>query len=264
MLKHIGRHGDRKVAIIFREIPGEDHMCLVIYPEVLPTHIHDTIMKVLESPAGQQENTLANALHRNLLPDGRVILEALHKEGMLKKIPTNQVIVTPTSTSSVKLDELNRLVKEMESGDEARQRMTELNQNQGIVDPAVKREQEREFKRRQLEEAQRNNQFAQPTQAATSDALDDKALASNMLVQAKRMETEAQGLIAEAARMKKEAERMFPGVTPTAAPVTANFGQMTTEAPKKRGRPSKADLAARDAVQWWIPGQVGTYHCWSE
>jgi hypothetical protein len=35
MLKHVGRHGDRKVAIIFREIPGEEHMCLVIYPDVL-------------------------------------------------------------------------------------------------------------------------------------------------------------------------------------------------------------------------------------
>jgi hypothetical protein len=44
MLKHIGRHGDRKVAIIFRELPGEEHMCLVIYPETLPTHIHNTIM----------------------------------------------------------------------------------------------------------------------------------------------------------------------------------------------------------------------------
>jgi hypothetical protein len=44
MLKHIGRHGDRKVAIIFRELPGEEHMCLVIYPETLPTHFHNTIM----------------------------------------------------------------------------------------------------------------------------------------------------------------------------------------------------------------------------
>ena len=32
MIKHIGKHGDRKVAIVFREVPGETHMCLVIYP----------------------------------------------------------------------------------------------------------------------------------------------------------------------------------------------------------------------------------------
>lgn len=239
MLKHIGRHGDRKVAIIFREIPGEDHMCLVIYPDVLPTHIHDTVMKVLESPAGQQENTLANALHRNLLPDGRVILEALHREGMLKKIPTNQVIVTPTATSSVKLDELNRLVKEMESGQDAAKRMAELDSNSGLVDPMVKREQEREFKRKQLEEAQRRQASGQPVTPAATDVLDDKALASNMLAQAKKMEQEAQGLINEAARMKKEAERMFPGVMPAAS--------VDQPAQKKRGRAS-AKVAA-DAVQ---------------
>lgn len=242
MLKHVGRHGDRKVAIIFRELPGEDHMCLVIYPDVLPTHIHDSVMKVLESPAGQQENTLANALHRNLLTDGRVILEALHREGMLKKVPTNQVIVTPTPSSSVKLDELNRLVREMESGDEARKRMAELDANAGLVDPAVKREQEREFKRRQLEEAQRRQAAGQPPVPASADALDDKALAGNMLAQAQRMESEAKGLIAEAARMKKEAERMFPGVTPTAA------SNMVASTPTRRGRPSKVKAAA-DAVQ---------------
>jgi hypothetical protein len=239
MLKHIGRHGDRKVAIIFREIPGEDHMCLVIYPDVLPTHIHDTVMKVLESPAGQQENTLANALHRNLLPDGRVILEALHKEGMLKKVPTSQVIVTPTATSSVKLDELNRLVKEMESGQDAAKRMAELDSNSGLVDPAIKREQEQQFKRRQLEEAQRRQAAGQPM-VDTNTALDDKALAANMLSQAKRMEQDAQGLITEAARMKKEAERMFPGVMPAV--------NVAVEQPvaKKRGRPSKVTA---DAVQ---------------
>ena len=25
--RHVGKHGDRKVAIVFREVPGEAHMC---------------------------------------------------------------------------------------------------------------------------------------------------------------------------------------------------------------------------------------------
>lgn len=235
MIKHIGRHGDRKVAIIFREIPGEDHMCLVIYPETLPSHIHDSIMAVLESPAGQAENVLANALHRNLLPDGRVILEALHKEGMLKKIATNQVIVTPTPTSSVKLDELNRLIKEMESGSEAAAKLQELDANAGMVPPDVKRRAEAEFKSRQT---------AQPAslQATTDGALDDRAIAGNMLAQAKRMELEAKGLIAEAARMKKEAERMAPNVNLTDA-VVENVPVKSTRA---RGRRS---AVSADAVK---------------
>ena len=235
MLKHIGRHGDRKVALVFREIPGEEHMCLVIYPEVLPSHIHDAIMKVLESPAGQAETVLANALHRNLLPDGRVILEALHREGMLKKVATNQIIVTPNATSNVKLDELNRLVREMESGEEAARRMAELDANAGIVDPQVKRQAEAEFKSRQ-------QQNSSQLRADTQSALDDKSLAANMLAQAKRMETEAQGLIAEAARMKKDAERMFPGVAVTDAAATA------TETPTTKSRGRKKTVTA-DVVQ---------------
>ena len=250
MLKHVGRHGDRKVAIVFREIPGEDHMCLVVYPETLPSSFETSIMKVIEGSAGQAENVLANALHRNLLPDGRVILEALHKEGMLKKIPTNQVIVTPTPSSSVKLDELNRLVREMESGADAAKRMAELDKNSGLVDPGTKRDAEREFKRKQLEKAQQQMQTAQQSrmQAPGEGALDDKAIAGNMLAQAKRMESEARGLISEAARMKKEAEQMFPGVHlgDAAAPTETAPAQPVV---KKRGRPSKPRVAADAPAQ---------------
>jgi hypothetical protein len=242
MLKHIGRHGDRKVAILFREVPGEDHMCLVVYPETLPTHIHDSIMKTLESEVGQQATNLADALHRNLLPDGRVQLVALHQEGMIKKIPTNQVIVTPNAQSSVKLDELNKIVKEMEQGESAMKRLQELDQATGFVDPAQKRKAEAEFKREQERKAQNTSTPYVPPLQSVDGALDDKALASNMLAQAKRMEVEAQGMIAEAARMKKEAERMAPNVVPAElAPPPA---------PPRRGRPPKAEkAAAENAVQ---------------
>jgi len=242
MLKHVGRHGDRKVAIVFREIPNEDHMCLVIYPDVLPTHIHNSVMTVLESAPGQQATNLADVFHRNLLPDGRNILQTLHLEGMLKKVATNQVILTPTPSTSVKLDEVNRLVKEMESGEQALKRMQEIDQNSGLVDPNVKREAERAFKRQQLEKESAQRASGQPpVQASDSNALDDRTLAANMLAQAQRMESEAQGLIAEAARMNKEAERMVPSVS------VANATNVVTEPAKRgRGRPAKARVG--DAV----------------
>jgi hypothetical protein len=244
MLKHVGRHGDRKVAIIFREIPNEDHMCLVIYPDVLPTHIHNSVMSVLESAPGQAATNLADVFHRNLLPDGRGILQTLHVEGMLKKVATNQIILTPTPSSSVKLDEVNKLVREMESGEQALKRMQEIDQNSGLVDPGVKREAERAFKRQQLERDAAQQKSGQPPVSLTgNDGLSDSALASNMLAQAKRMEQEAQGLISEAARMKKEAERMFPGVS------TNVTGQQpaiaATESKKGRGRPKKVVSAVQ-------------------
>ena len=238
MLKHVGRHGDRKVAIIFRELPGEEHMCLVIYPETLPTHFHNTIMSILESAPGQASPNLADVLHRNLLPDGRVILQALHNEGMLKKIQTNQVIVTPTPTSSVKLDELNRIVKEMESGAEALKRMQELDASAGIVDPATKRKAERAFKEGRISDAEA---IMAPLTAPATGALDDKALAANMLAQAKKMEADAKGLIAEAARMKKEAQNLFPTVN-----LKSVSGEAKTETATSRGRKKAASV---DAVQ---------------
>lgn len=238
MLKHIGRHGDRKVAILWREVPNEDHMCLVVYPETLPSHIHDSIMKTLESPVGQQATNLADALHRNLLPDGRPQLEGLHREGMIKKIPTNQVIVTPNASSSVKLDELNRIVKEMEQGQAAMDKLRQLDESSGIVDPAVKRKAEAEFKRQQERAAA--NPATQPLMADANSALDDRALASNMLAQAKRMEQEAQSMLSEAARMKKEAERMHPPVMAATAGITTK----TTDTAKKRGRPAKVSVNA--------------------
>jgi hypothetical protein len=68
-----------------------------------------------------------------------------------------------------------------------------------------------------------------------------------MLAQAKAMEINARAMVAEAARMKKDAERMDPTVTARAvAPVTES-----AEAPKKRTRgPNKPKTAvAADATQ---------------
>lgn len=227
-IKHVGKQGDRKVAILWREVPNEGHMALVIYPDVLPAHWHDSIMKVLESDVGQAAENLADALHRNFLPDGRNILETLHAEKMIKKIRTADVLVTPRPDSSVKLDELNNMLNEMKQGEEAIKRMAQNDAARGLVAPEVKRTAEAAYK---------SGQQA-PMQAPQTGALDDRALAANMLSQAQRMEAEAKGLIAEAARMKKEAERMHPGVVTSEATSTP-----TISAPKKRGRPAKQAVA---------------------
>jgi hypothetical protein len=217
-------------------------MCLVIYPETLPTHIHNTIMSILESAPGQQSPNLADVLHRNLLPDGRVILQALHNEGMLKKINTNQVIVTPTANSNVKLDELNKIVREMESGADALKRMQELDASAGIVDPVTKRKAEKAFKEGRIADAEA---MVAPLVAPASGALDDKALAANVLAQAKKMEIDAKGLVAEAARMKKEAQKMFPAVNMKTAKTATVATAVETTATKTRSRKK----AAADAVQ---------------
>jgi hypothetical protein len=230
-LKHVGKHGDRRTVILFREVPNEGHMCLVIYPDVLPAPWEDAIMRALESDMGQQAEEFANALHRTLLPDGRPVLETLHRENMIKKVRTADIVVTPRSDSRIKLDELNKMLNEMKQGEDAIKRMAQNDASRGMVDAPTKRAAEKEFK---------DSRQPSRVQAAQDGALDDRAIAGNMLAQATRMEAEAKGLIAEAARMKKEAERMDPTVTATKIP---------TEQPAKRGRPSKASKAVADAAQ---------------
>ena len=233
-LKHIGKHGDRKVVVIFRQIPGDDHMCLCIYPDLLATHWHDTIMRVLESPVGQAAEEFADALNRNLLPDGRNILGALHAERMMKRVNTEQVLMTPTMNSNVKLVELNKILNEMKKGEDAVRKMAEIDGARGLVDPKQKRAAEAQYKsEQQVPKAQSGY-----TAAPTDGALDDKSLAANMLTQAVRMHNEATGMINEAARMRKEAERMFPGVKMMDLPKMSPIPTVETEtpAPKKRGR----------------------------
>ena len=244
-MRHVGKHGDKKVAILFREVPGENHMCLVIYPEVLPAAWHDSIMKVLESEKGQQSDEFANALHAALLPDGRLILETLHNERMIKKVRSSDVIVTPTTDAKIRLDELNKMLNEMKQGEDAIKKMAENDAARGLVDPKTKRGAEARYKE---EQAARQGIPATPPMTASPDGvLTDRQIAANMLAQAKRMEIEAKGMIAEAARMKKEAEKINPGVDTSEATWQPEAKAAPVEK-RGRGRPPKATVAVGDAT----------------
>jgi len=243
-IKHVGKIGDRKVCVLFRQVPGEDHMCLIIHPETLPAHWQDAVQKVIESDIGQQAEELADALHRSLLPDGRPILETFHNERMIKKVRTADVIMTPNTNSSIRLDELNKMLNEMKQGADAIKRMAQNDASRGMVEPGVKRAAEAEYKRGQAQKAD-PNYVAPPVLTAGQDgALTDRDIAANMLAQAKAMELNAKQMVAEAARMKKDAERMDPTVNAknakTAKLEATVSAPVTESAPKARRSKAKA------------------------
>ena len=248
-MKHVGKHGDRKVCVLFREVPGEDHMCLIVYPETIQAVWQDAIQKVLESDIGQQAEQLADALHRSLFPDGRAILETLHQERMIKKVRTSDIIMTPNTASKIRLDELNKMLNEMKLGDAAVKKMAENDASRGLVDPQVKRAAEAKYKADQANLAN-PNYVAPPTLNAGQDgALSDRDIAANMLAQAKAMELNALAMSKEAARMKKDAERMDPTVSAkNATTSTATVSTPAAAAPVRRGRgPNKPKTVAADA-----------------
>lgn len=200
MIKHVGKHNQRKIAIVYRQVPDEAHMALVMYTDNLPMMIHDEAMKVLESELGQNAKDLADALFRHVMPDGNNCLTHIHRAGYLKKVPCNQVIVTPTAKSTIRLDELNDMLAKIEAGGTAADQLANMDSNRGTKGV--------------IREGRELGQPAAPVQATTSvdmsGVLSDVEIAQQRLDQAVKMETEAKGLLAEAKRLKAEAASLTP------------------------------------------------------
>jgi hypothetical protein len=209
MLKHVGKHNDKRCVIVFRKIPDLEHMALVVYSDLLPRMVHDEVMRALESPPGQEAKELSDVLFRTIMADGHNCLESLHRNGLMKKVPTNQVLVTPTSNSSVRLDELNDILDEMTKGEEALKRLQDIDSTRGMSGKqAPRRAQIQELGERRTREAQGNTSAAE----MLSGMLSDSDLATQRLEQAQKMEASAKQLLAEAERLKAEAQSLSPKV----------------------------------------------------
>jgi hypothetical protein len=223
-LRHVGKIGDRKVAIVFREVPNEAHMCLVVFTDTLNRHIHDPMMKCIESDIGQSSQNLADALNRTHTQDGKYILQVLHGQGMLKKVQTETVVVTPNASTRIKLSELNKILDEMEQGEAAVKRLAEIDGNRGM---------------QSTESLAKNmrDRNTPPVVEAADGLLSDNLLAKNLRNQASKMEAEAKLLLTESQRLQQEASSL-DGIAVQYASSDA------TPVAKKRGRPAKVKTLA--------------------
>jgi len=111
-LKHIGRikTNKRRAIVAYRTIPKDPYHALVILTESLPADEHDTLIKLVESPAGQEAYELAEAMSRSYLPDGRNMLAGFHSTGQLKKVSTKDIEMTPDTRTVIDLDKLNEII----------------------------------------------------------------------------------------------------------------------------------------------------------
>jgi hypothetical protein len=194
--KHVGEHNGKKVVIVEKSIPGEPHMCAVIYTSIIPSKFHDDIMRVLESSEGQAEREFGLILNRRVGTDGINLLQAIAQEGYLKKAPTNQVIVKPNASSAIRLDELNNLLRMAGEGEEAIAKLEKLERESGLKD------------NRKLNPAG-NNPIKAP-EPVVDNLLDDSKLAQNYIAQSTRMRAEAASLLAEAEKLEAEANKLDP------------------------------------------------------
>ena len=194
MMKHVGKHGEKRVAVVFREVPGEDHMCLVCYPDQFKQSLHDDLMNAIQSTKGQQASHLGEALHGITGSDGQTLLNVLHREGFMKKVRTQDVIMMPRPNAvGARLDEINEIIRGLETGSEAAQKMAKLDAEAGLADP--------------------KKQAAGVAAAAeAAGVLGDSDIARNLVTQAEQMKAQIASLEAEAARLMEEAAELDPSL----------------------------------------------------
>ena len=210
MIKHVGKHGDKRVAVIFREVPGEDHMALVTYPDSLKQSTHDDLMNAIQSNKGQQANHLGEALHSIVGTDGQTLLNLLHREGFMKKVRTQDIIMMPRPNQpGARLDEINKIIRDLETGSEAASKLADLDANAGLADPAKR--------------AKGVQAAAEAVGVQAQGVLGDAEIARNLVTQAEQMKAQMATLQAEADRLLAEAAELDPSLKK-----------------KSRGRPAKA------------------------
>jgi len=113
-LKHIGRHAKtgQRLVIVFMQLPEDENHALVIYSDALPDRYHQAVMEALESPEGQSSKQLYEVLTRKVFWHGQPMLDTVHREGLLVKVKTEDVIMTPNTNTNIPLNELNQQIKE--------------------------------------------------------------------------------------------------------------------------------------------------------
>lgn len=213
MIKHVGKHNNKKIVLLWRQVPNDAHMALVAYSDTLPRMIHDEVMRCLESAVGQNAKDLSDVLFRTVMGDGRNALEVLHREGFIKKVPTSQILITPTAKSSVRLDELNGILDEMEKGEEAVKRMADLDTNAGLQTKKRRKEGREVGMPPNNSSVSRTNIDVDSTDSATAylkGTMSDTDLAEQRISQAEKMKAQAEQLMAEAKRLMNEAKQLTP------------------------------------------------------
>jgi hypothetical protein len=137
---------------------------------------------------------------------------------MIQKVPCNQVVVQANAKSNVRLDELNNILNEMATGQEAVQRLAELDAKVTGWTPAQQTEQNAKNAAKKQAKQNEGREVGVPPNAAkpvelpivTESALSDTDIAQNLLDQAERMKQQAASMLAEVTRLTNQAIALTP------------------------------------------------------
>jgi hypothetical protein len=188
-LKHVGKikNTGSKVLVVFRTLPGESDMALVVQTSPLADAYHNAIIDVVDSDQAQESNEFGEIMFIRSFPDGRPMLQALQADGRLQKVSTSSIIMTPTPNSEIILAELNVLIAE--------QRNCTIDDLYTFVKGAPAKT--------ATEKLPASETDAKSQTAANNEVLTDRDIARNY-------RSQADAMYKEAARLRKQADDLDP------------------------------------------------------
>ena len=189
-IKHVGQviNTQKRVIVVFREIPDEPESCLVVDTDAAPDWMHDDLITAVESNGAQASANFYEYAQRSVFTDGSNMLTTLHEQGRLNKHQTKDIAMTPNNSVSVNLAELNTMIATETGG-------------APVVVPD-----DTEFGNAGMDAVPDINAIAQATPEAEA-VVNDGDLAKNMLAQ-------AEGFLAEAETLKAQAYDLDPSLKP--------------------------------------------------
>ena len=190
-MKHVGKYGEKPCVVVFREIPNEPENCLVVMSDSLDEVKHDNLMNVVQSAEGQEAKEFSEVLNRRQFSSGENMLQQLHAEGKIAKVPVSMVSLTPTPNDSIALAEVNAEIKKIENDPVP-----------PVTDPA------------HLADNPEDTNVSAPSVAESNVA----SPAQGLLLQAELMEQDAEAMLAEAKEKKRQAFDMDPSLKPKRGP----------------------------------------------
>lgn len=198
-LKHVGRQAStkKKCIVVYRTLPGESNYCLVVSTENLPDNYHDSLINLVESNAGQTAYEFAEAMNRTTFPDGTNMLVALHQQGRLVKLPTNQIEMTPTPSVSVLLSELNQIIAEQRG----------VPVDELALKPMTKAETQEIAS---VKEVPSSADAAKTTSASVNESYSQPETFDSVEAEAKHYRSQADRLAKQAAEFRRRAEELAP------------------------------------------------------
>lgn len=194
--RHVGRikNTDRRCAVVYPQIPGAEEFALIVDTDALPDFLHETLVSIIDSSAGQDSLILADVLSRRSSPDsGYDMLNSLHARALLQKQKITNIMMYPQPNAPVELSVIVDMI------------------NKGKEGSQIKREDY---------EASPGDRFKEKLDADTMDS--QKAIAIGLL-------KEADMLVAEANNKRARAYKIAPNLAPK-GPVKESAKVTATEA----------------------------------